>query len=74
MPTETVKVLELSKDNYYVRPESLYANFGCIGNPLRATFFNDHIQAVPFDVTKIFKDAKFVLIKVNWEQVKEQEN
>lgn len=57
MPTETIKVLELSENNYYRHPVSLHANFACVGNPLRATFFDEHVKTIPFNVIRVFKEA-----------------
>lgn len=68
--TEVIKVLELSENNYYVHPEAIFSSFACVGNPLLATRFTKNMTKIPTDVIKVFKDAKFVHIKVTWEHEK----
>lgn len=72
---DTVTVLQLTEGSYYVRQSSMFANFGAVGVPYEATFFSNSVSAIPPDVARVFKHAKFVLVEISWKIItKEKES
>lgn len=65
---DIVKVLLLDTlDLYYVAPVNSFSNYGVVSVPHRATFFAEGTIEVPIDVLNIFKNAKFIHVKLSWE-------
>jgi hypothetical protein len=68
MLSDTVKVLLLDVSGiYWVAPANSFSSFGVVSVPYRATFIAEGTVEIPADVLAIFKDAKFIHIKLHWE-------
>jgi len=61
-------VLQLDKDCYYLAPMAFYGKFRTVGVPYLATEFSEiRTSMIPTEVLKVFKGAKFVRVKVQFE-------
>jgi hypothetical protein len=70
----TIKILQLAEDSYYVQPIDMYSNFGCASMPYQATTFADCITTIPPDVTRVFKDAKFITVEISWKIIPKEKD
>jgi hypothetical protein len=63
-----IRVLLLDTlDLYYVAPASSFSNFGVVNVPYMATMFAERINEIPEDVLDLFKNARYVNVKLSWE-------